>query len=93
MLEKIIIIRNIFYKCFLISLVYFIFVSLFYMFNKEWTVNLSTGLYNISKDDLYLLMVYFLGWMKMFIFYVFLIPALALHWTANQLKKDQKINK
>ena len=87
MLETIILIRNILYKCFLISLVYFIFVTLFYMFNKDWAVNFSTSLYNISKENLYLLIVYFIGWMKMFAFYVFLVPALALHWTANQLKK------
>ena len=90
MLETIILIRNILYKCFLISLVYFIFVSLFYMFNKEWAVNYSTGLYNINKDTLYMLIVYFIGWMKMFTFYVFLVPALALHWTAYMLRKEQK---
>jgi len=90
MLEKIVIIRNLFYKCFLISLIYFIFVSLFYFFNKEWAVSFSTGLYNISKDNLYLLIVYFIGWMKMFTFYVFLVPALALHWTSCELKKEQK---
>ena len=90
MLEKIILIRNIFYKCFLISFVHFIFASLFYMFNKEWAANFSANLYNINKHDFYLILIYFLGWMKMFIFYVFLVPALALHWTAFNLKKDQK---
>ncbi|OGH96668.1 MAG: hypothetical protein A2039_04630 [Candidatus Melainabacteria bacterium GWA2_34_9] len=90
MLEKIILIRNIFYKCFLISFVYFIFVSLFYMFNKEWAANLSVHLYNLNKENFYLFIIYFIGWMKMFTFYVFLVPALALHWTANVLKKEQK---
>ena len=90
MLETIIIVRNVFYKCFLISLIYCIFVSLFYIFNKDWAANFSTGLYNISKENLYLLIVYFLGWMKIFVFYVFLTPALALHWTAYVLKKEQK---
>lgn len=90
MLEKIIIVRNVFYKCFLISLVYFIFVVLFYIFNKEWAANYSSNLYNISKENLYLLIVYFIGWMKIFTFYVFLVPALALHWTVYMLKKEQK---
>ena len=90
MLEKIIIIRNIFYKCFLISLIYFLFVALFYVFNKNWTINYTTSLYGISKENISLLVVYFIGWMKMFAFYVFLVPALALHWTAAVLKKEQK---
>lgn len=87
MLEQIILIRNIFYKCFLISFVYYIFVAVFYMFNTEWAVKFSTGLYHISKENLYLLIVYFIGWMKIFTFYVFLVPALALHWTSYMLKK------
>jgi len=90
MLETIIVIRNILYKCFFISLVYFIFVALFYMFNKDWALRYSTSLYNINKDTLYFLIVYFIGWMKMFTFYVFLVPALALHWTAHVLKKEKK---
>ncbi|HBG49646.1 MAG TPA: hypothetical protein DDW90_09135 [Cyanobacteria bacterium UBA9971] len=90
MLEKIILIRNLFYKCTLISFVYFIFVSLFYMFNKEWAANFSANLYNINNENFYLILIYFLGWMKIFTFYVFLVPALALHWTAYKLKKDQK---
>ena len=90
MLEQIIVIRNILYKCFLISLIYYIFVLFFYMLNKDWAANLSVSLYHLNTENFYLLLIYFIGWMKMFTFYVFLVPALALHWTAYQLKKEQK---
>lgn len=90
MLEKIIIFRNLFYKAFLISLVYYIFVALIYIFQKDWAMHITMRFYDVNKESLSLLILYFIGWMKMFTFYIFLVPALALHWTGNCLKKAQK---
>jgi hypothetical protein len=91
MLQTVILIRNILYKCFLLSFIYYIFVALFYIFNRDWAANLSINLYGIGKHELSIFLVYFIGWMKMFTFYIFLVPALALHWTSAALKKQENI--
>jgi hypothetical protein len=90
MLETIVLIRNILYKCVFISFIYFIFVVVFYMFNKNWAFNYTSNLYGVNKETFEFLLIYFIGWMKMFVFFIFLVPALALHWTSAVLKKQQK---
>lgn len=88
MLETVILIRNIFYKCFLTGFLFLIFSTLFWTFNKDFSVDISTTLFNVEKHEIILLMVYFISWIKVILFYFFLIPALALHWTANTMKKS-----
>jgi hypothetical protein len=90
MIENIRLIRNIFYRCFAIGLLTFILIILLYHFEKTWVISLVASFTETSKQEVNLLLVYFIGWTRMFILYVFLIPALALHWTGHELKQKIK---
>lgn len=92
MLEQIIIIiRNILYRAFLIGFAFYIFTFLFWIGLQDWSISYVGRFFaGISRQEIILAMIYFIGWMKLIVIYIFLIPALALHWTASQLKKDRK---
>jgi len=90
MLQNIILIRNIFYKCFLIGFIFYIMSAFFYVFDKHWSANIACRIFNISMNEFNLLFAYFIGWCKMIIMFFFLVPALALHWTGYNLKKANK---
>lgn len=91
MIDTIILIRNIFYRAFVIGLAFYIFTFVFWMLFKEWTINYAISLFaGITKHEIIMLMIYSISFMKAFTFYGFLIPAVALHWTGNTLKKEKK---
>lgn len=87
MLETVILIRNIFYKFFFIGLILYIFTAVIFLFHNEWVINLITNIYHITRPEIYLLITYAIGWSKMITIFLFLIPALGLHWTGHNLKK------
>lgn len=91
MIENVILVRNILYRCFVISIAFYLLSALFYFFHHSWTINLIVDLFKITNQNASVLMLYFILLMRMFILFVFLIPALALHWTGYSLKK--KISK
>ncbi len=91
MLEKLILLfRNIFYKCFLIGFLFYIFTAGFFLLNNGWSVSFIANIYHISKPEVNLLIAFFIGSTKTIIVLFFLLPALALHWTRHSLKKTKK---
>lgn len=90
MLETMILIRNIFYKLFLIGFIFYIFTAMLLLFNNEWVINYIVNTFHITGHEVNLLIAYFIGWTKMIIILFFLIPALALHWTGHSLKRANK---
>lgn len=91
MLENIILIRNIFYKFFLIGFIFYIFTAILLLLNNEWVINIIINIYSLTRPEINLLIACFIGWTKMIIIFLFLIPALGLHWTGNSLKKAKKL--
>ena len=89
MLETVIVIRNVFYRCFFISLGFFLFSIIFYLLFNDFAVSMNANIFAIEETEVYLVVYNFFGWMKLIILNLFLIPALALHWTANRLAKGQ----
>lgn len=89
MLENIILLRNIFYKFFFIGLIFYIFTAIILLFNNEWVINFIIHFYNLTRPEIYVLVASFIGWTKMIIVYLFLVPALGFHWTGYSLKMAQ----
>lgn len=87
MLENIIILRNLFYKFFLIGFIFYILTALLFVFKNEWVINLIIQFYHLTRGEINLLIACFIGMTKMFLIFLFLIPALGLHWTSCCLKK------
>ena len=88
MSRNIVLIRNILYKCFLIGYVLTIVVWIISM--QNWSADLTIKFFGGSKHDVIQLFLYIISLMKLFNIYLFLIPALALHWTGYSLKKSIK---
>ena len=86
MLENIILIRNIFYKLFLLGFLFYIFSIMFLLLNNEWSIHIITNTFHISRAETNFLIADFVGWSKMFLVFFSLLPALALHWTGHSLK-------
>lgn len=86
MLENIIIIRNIFYKFFLVGFAFYILTATFLLCYNEWVINLITKIYHLTRPEINLLIACFIGETKMIIVFFFLIPALGLHWAGHNLK-------
>lgn len=86
MLENIILIRNIFYKIFLIAFLFYIFSVVFFQLYNVWAINYVGTMFNITSNESSFLIAYFLGWMKTISLMFFLVPALALHWTGHNIK-------
>lgn len=90
MLEKIILIRNIFYKLFFIGFLFYVFTVVFFLLNNVWAVNIIVNNFHMIRAEVYFLIAYFIGWAKMVLIMFFLMPALALQWTGYSLKEDNK---
>lgn len=89
MLEKVILIRNIFYKLFFMGFLFYVFTAAFLLLNNTWTVNIIVNNFHLIRPEAYFLIAYFIGWAKMIIILFFLFPALALHWTGHSIKNSQ----
>ena len=88
--ENIIVIRNIFYKCFIIGLLMLIIASIIYMPNKTLLADFYESVFGISDKAYYIMWVSFVGLIKTILVFFFLVPALALHWVTC---KHCKFNK
>jgi len=90
MLDKVVLVRNIFYKCFLLGFVCTIISFLFYLFNPALLIRLMKTYYGIEAKDAAILFGYYFILVRIVLIYLMLIPALALHWTSHILKKAGK---
>lgn len=85
--ENLAILRNIFYKCFFIGLFFLILATLLYMPCKCMIANLYQTVFGISANAYYILWVSFVGLIKTILVFLFLVPALAIHWVSYQYHK------
>jgi len=90
MLDNVVLVRNIFYKCFLIGFVCTIISFLFYVFNTDFSIGMIKTYYQIEAKDAMVLIGYYFVLVRIVLVYFTLIPALALHWTSHALKKAGK---
>ena len=84
--EKLIILRNIFYKCFFIGLMFLAFAALIYLPCKCYVANVYQGMFGIDINAYQNMWAAFVGLIKTILIFLFLVPALAIHWTAARLK-------
>lgn len=93
MYENVVFFRNLFYKGFFIGLLYYILLTLGYLFNKGFFVDIMTKYYVIEAKDAYILCGYYLGAIEVILGMLFLIPALTLHCASCRLKGCCKMPK
>lgn len=72
-------IRNVLFKCFVISFVILIATHLFYVFNSDFIVKVFENIYHISEQNARLSIVLACNAMKIITVMFFLIPAAAIH--------------
>ena len=85
--ENLIIMRNIYYKCFFIGLFFLIVAALIYLPCKCYLANFYQFNLGIRADVYYNMWVGFVGLIKTILVFLFLTPALALHWVGHEYKK------
>lgn len=79
--EILTVVRNILYKCFFIGLLFLIAAALLYMPCKCYVANLYRIGFGINQEVYYSMWASFVGLIKTIIIFLFLVPALAVHWT------------
>lgn len=87
--ENLIIIRNIFYKCFFIGLIFLVIAALIYMPCKCFLAEVYQSGFGISPETYYNMWVGFIGIIKTILIFLFLTPALAIHLVAHKYNKDK----
>lgn len=85
--ENLIIFRNILYKCFLIGLFFLFIAAILYLPCKCFVANVYLSDFGISVDTYHDMWVSFIGLIKTILVFLFLVPALAVHWVARDYKK------
>lgn len=85
--ENLIILRNILYKCFFIGLIFVIIAAALYYPCKCAVMTLYQTNLTIRWETYTLMWVLFVGLMKTIIVFLFLVPALAVHWVSHCYKK------
>lgn len=88
--ENLIVLRNIFYKCFGVGLLFLIVATLLYMPCKCIVANIYQAGFGISTEVYYNLWVGFIGLIKTILIFLFLVPALAVHWECYHCSKQRK---
>lgn len=89
--EVLIILRNIFFKCFFIGVVFLIIATLIYMPCKCFIANIYLKQFGISPYIYYNMWVSFIGLIKTILIFLFLVPSIAIHFTIREC--DRKYNK
>lgn len=85
--ENLIIVRNIFYKCFFIGLFFLIVAAALYYPCKCVVMNLYHTNLTITSEVYIAMWVFFIGQIKTILIFLFLTPALAIHLAANKIKE------
>ncbi len=89
--ENLIILRNIFYKCFFVGLFFLIIAAIIYLPCKCFVANLYHNSLGISTENYYNMWANFIGLIKTILIFLFLVPAIAIHWVSHEYcKKHQE---
>lgn len=86
MREKLILVRNFLYRLFLIGFLFSVFAQVMYMLMSGPTIIEATKLLGLPPFFLTKLMISTIVSIRIFLVYVILAPALALHWTISRDK-------
>lgn len=89
MIDKVIIVRDIFYKCFILGFLFTLINVLIYKINPNMFLSMIKTYYNMEANDAALMIGYYFILIRIILFYFTLIPGLALHWTVLELKNKQ----
>lgn len=89
--EILIIMRNIHFKCFLVGVFFLIVAALLYMPCKCLVANLYQSGIGISAQTYYDMWVSFIGLIKTILVFLFLTPAIAIHWVAMEYGKKHSV--
>jgi hypothetical protein len=85
--EKLILLRNIFYKCFFVGLFFLIAAILLYMPCKCFLANFYQIKLGIPTNVYYNMWAGFIGLIKTILIFLFLVPAIAIHWATKEHSK------
>jgi hypothetical protein len=81
------IIRDIFFKTFLISLIAaLLFAGVYFGWRARWIRIVVEQFQLIDEKSLNLVVMEFFMWIRFYLIFVLLAPALALHWTLKRLQ-------
>ena len=82
--DKIIFFRNFFFRAFVIGVAFALFYHVVtYAFWNTW-VSLVASWFKVDEKEFARLVLLFFGHVRLVIVFFFLVPALALHWTAQR---------
>lgn len=84
--EFLFILRNIFYKCFIFGFFFLVIATLIYMPCKCFLADLYQSGFGIDTETYYNMWVSFVGLIKTILIFLFLTPALAIHWVSRRYK-------
>ena len=88
--ETLIILRNIFYKCFFIGLFFLILAAVLYLPCECYIANLYHNAFGIDIGVYHNLWAIFIGLIKTILVFLFLVPALAIHWVSADYNRKHK---
>jgi len=86
MKEMLTIIRNILYRIFIIGFIFSIVSQLALIFMDFEGINEAAKLLHVSSTNLIMVILNSINFVKVFLFYGILCPALAIHWTISRDK-------
>lgn len=87
--EALIVLRSIFFKCFFVGLFFLILATLVYMPCKCVVATIYQKGFGINPMVYENMWVSFVGLIKTILIFLFLTPALAIHWVAFEYSKKE----
>jgi hypothetical protein len=90
MIDKITLVRDILYKCFIVGFFFTLVNVAVYKINPSMFISVLRFYYNIEDSNATLMVGYYFILIRIILLYFALIPGLALHWTILELKKKQR---
>ncbi len=90
--ENLIVLRNIFYKCFVVGLFFLILAAVIYYPCKCYVASIYQSAFGVDVITYQNLWVIFVGLIKTILIFLFLVPALAIHWVGTEYGKNQKFD-
>lgn len=85
-MKKLVVLRNFLYRFFVIGFVFSVIMQAVLMVSHDYIFAIAKEFANIPQCGLALLLTGFLGYVRLFLFFMVLSPALALHWTISRDK-------
>ncbi len=87
MSENLVLIRDFLFKWFIVGFGLFLLSVILYIFMKDFSAEMSMKLYNVEPQYYFNLAFTLLGFLKLFLFFGVLSPALAIHWLIKVSEK------